>query len=150
VASLANRFYHWVRDPSAHSVGAAQQTASGFDGLRGHKYCLLVTSKRNGEAVPTPVWFGLSEGKLYVRSAANVGKIKRIGNDPRVRVAPCTARGKPRGLPAGGVARVLEDRRDVELAESALRASYGLGRKLYQRVGTSVDRETVYVEVEPT
>ena len=73
--------------------------ARGFEHLRGHKYCLLVTYKRSGEPVPTPVWFGLGDGKLYVRSEAGVAKVRRIRNDPRVRVAPCTVRGKPLGPP---------------------------------------------------
>jgi PPOX class probable F420-dependent enzyme len=89
VTSLPNRFYHWVRHPSAHSPAGEEQTIAGFGHLRGHKYCLLVTYKRSGEAVPTPVWFGLGDGKLYVRSEAAVAKVKRIRNDPHVRIAPC-------------------------------------------------------------
>src|SRR6266852_9462205 len=34
---------------------------------------------------------------LYVYSTADSGKAKRIRNDPRVRVAPCDARGNLRG-----------------------------------------------------
>ena len=117
--------------------------------MRGHKYCLLVTYKRSGEAVPTPVWFGLGDGKLYVRSEANVAKVKRIRNDPRVRVAPCTARGKPLGPPAEGLARVLDQHVDSELAEVALQANYGLGRKIYEGAGGALGIETVYLEIAP-
>jgi Pyridoxamine 5'-phosphate oxidase len=84
---LPDRFYHWIRHPAARSLASEERTVSGFDHLRGHKYCLLVTYKRSGEAVPTPVWFGLGDGKLYVRSEAKVAKVKRIRNDARVRVA---------------------------------------------------------------
>ena len=122
----------------------------GFEHLRGHKYCLLVTCKRSGEAVPTPVWFGLGDGKLYVRSEAAVAKVKRIRNDPHVRVAPCTVRGKPLGPPAEGKARVLEQGRDEEAAEAALRANYGLGRKLYEGAGGALEAKTVYLEIAPT
>jgi len=146
VASLPNRFYHWIRHPSARSL-AGQQTVSGFEHLRGHKYCLLVTHKRSGEAVPTPVWFGLGDGKLYVRSEADVAKVKRIRNDPRVRVAPCSVRGKPLGPPAEARARVLEQPDDCERAEAALQANYGLGRKVYERAGGAFGVETVYLEI---
>ena len=71
VPSLPNRFYDWVRDPAARSLAGEERTVSGFGHLRGHKYCLLVTYKRSGEPVPTPVWFGLADGKLYVRSDAS-------------------------------------------------------------------------------
>jgi uncharacterized protein len=149
VTSLPNRFYDWIRHPSARLLAAEEGTISGFEHLRGHKYCLLVTYRRGGEPVPTPVWFGLGEGKLYVRSEANVAKAKRIRNDPRVRVAPCTARGKPLGLPAEGRGRVLDQQRERALAEAALRANYRLGRALYERAGEALGRKTIYLEITP-
>ena len=100
--------------------------------------------------MPTPVWFGLGGGKLYVRSEANVAKVKRIRNDPRVRVAPCTVRGKPLGPPAEGRARVLDELGDSEQAEAALQTNYGLGRKLYEGAGGAFGVETVYLEITPT
>jgi len=147
VTSLPNRFYHWIRDPSAGSVAAQERTVSGFEHLRGHKYCLLVTYKRSGEAVPTPVWFGLGGRALYVRSEANVAKVARIRNDPKVRVAPCTVRGKPLGPPAEGSARILEDQGDVAAAEAALQSNYGLGRRVYEGAGGALGVETVYLEI---
>ena len=99
--------------------------------------------------MPTPVWFGLGDGKLYVRSEADVAKVKRIRNDPRVRVAPCTARGKPLGPPAEGRARVLDQHGDIEQAETALQTNYGLGRKLYEGAGGVFGVKTVYLEITP-
>ncbi len=122
---------------------------SGFEHLRGHKYCVLVTYKRGGEAVPTPVWFGLDGVNLYVRSEANVAKVKRVRNDPHVRVAPCTARGKPLGPPAEGWARVLDESSSRERAEAALQANYGIGRSAYERVTGTLGVATVYLEIAP-
>ena len=121
----------------------------GFEHLRGHKYCLLVTYKRSGEAVPTPVWFGIGDGKLYVRSGAEFAKVKRIRNDPRVRVAPCSVRGKPLGPPAEGRARVLDQPSASEEAERALQANYGLGRKIYEGAGGALETAAVYLEITP-
>jgi uncharacterized protein len=149
MTSLPNRFYHWIRHPSARSLAGAERTLSGFEHLRGHKYCLLVTYKRNGEAVPTPVWFGLGEEELYVRSEANVAKVRRVRNDPSVRVAPCTVRGKPVGLPAEGRARILEEPSEVKEAEIALQANYGVGRRLYEGFGGVLGVDTVYLEITP-
>lgn len=146
MTSFPNRFYDWIRHPSARSLAGEERTVSGFDHLRGHKYCLLVTYKRSGEPVPTPVWFGLEGGKLYVRSVADAGKVRRIRNDPRSRVAPCSARGKPLGSPAEGRTRVLDQQSDNELAEAALRAHYGLGRKIYEGASEAVGIKTVYLE----
>jgi PPOX class probable F420-dependent enzyme len=149
VSSLPNRFYHWIRDPSALSLAREERTVSGFEHLRDHKYCLLVTYRRSGEAVPTPVWFGLGAGKLYVRTEADVAKVKRVGNDPRVRVAPCTARGKPLGPPAEGRGRVLDDAGEERDAEAALQANYGLGRRVYEGAGGVLGTAAVYLEITP-
>jgi uncharacterized protein len=147
MSSLENRLYDRVRHPSARSVAASEQTVEGFGHLRGHKYCLLVSYKRSGEAVPTPVWFGLAAGNVYIRSEATAAKIRRIGNDPHVRVAPCSATGKPLGPPADARARVLGQASEQRGAEAALQANYGLGRRIYERLGRA---ETVYLEVTPS
>jgi uncharacterized protein len=149
VSALANRLYHRMRHRSAQSVAGEPRTVQGFDHLRRHKYCVLVTYKRSGEPVPTAVWFGLGEGKLYIRSEADAAKVRRIRNDPRVRVAPCTVRGKPLGPPAKGHARVLGAPADEEHAEAALQANYGLGRTVYERVGGALGVDTVYLEIAP-
>ncbi len=149
MASSLSRFYDSVRHPSAATLATERATVSGFEHLRGHKYCLLVTYKRNGEPVATPVWFGLAGGRVYVRSESDGAKVKRIRNDPRARVGPCTARGKPLGPPAEGRARVLDDRADIRSAEAALEANYGLGRKLYERAGGALGIDAVYLEVTP-
>jgi PPOX class probable F420-dependent enzyme len=86
---------------------------------------------------------------VYVRSEAAVGKVKRIRNDPRVLVAPCTLRGKPLGAPAEGRARVLAAE-ETGRAELALAANYGLGRKLYEAITHRVSSvELLYIAVDP-
>ena len=147
VADASNRFYLWIRHPQAWRTEVADGVAS-FEDLRGHKYCLLETFKRSGEAIPTPVWFGLGDGKLYFRSEARVGKVKRVRANGQVRVAPCTVRGKPLGPAVEGRARVLDATEEPQ-AEAALEANYGLGRKLYEGVAMNVGPEAVYVEVSP-
>lgn len=65
-----------------------------FDGAR---YLNLETYRRDGRAVRTPLWFAESGGLLYVYSLADAGKVKRMRNNPRVRLAPCDIRGKLKG-----------------------------------------------------
>lgn len=73
----------------------------GFAAFAGQKYLNLETFKKNGDGVKTPVWFaadlaaGLdsSGAKLYVYTVGVTGKVKRIRNNGRVRIAPCNARG---------------------------------------------------------
>jgi len=72
-----------------------------FAAFAGHKYLNLETFKKNGEGVKTPIWFAAdpsasldsSEAKLYVYTIGVSGKVKRIRNNNRVRIAPCNARG---------------------------------------------------------
>ena len=45
--------------------------------------------------------------KLYVMTRSDMGKIKRIRNNPQVRVAPCTIRGKVTGPELLRIARIL-------------------------------------------
>jgi PPOX class probable F420-dependent enzyme len=57
------------------------------------KYISLETFKKNGQGVKTPVWFVLHNNALYAYTEADSWKVKRIRNNPRVRVAVCNVRG---------------------------------------------------------
>jgi uncharacterized protein len=145
---LQNRFYDRLRSRAARRA-AEHRTTGGFDHLNRHKYCLIVTFKRDGSAVPTPVWFGLdADRRLYFRTGADVAKVRRIRNDPRVLVAPCTVRGKPLGPSVEAKARVLSAG-EKEHAEAAIQSNYGLGRRLYERAADAVGAEEAYLEVVP-
>ncbi len=141
--------YDRVRSPEATAAARAGAATSGFSALRGHKYALLVTYRRSGEPVPTPVWFGLDgDARLYVRSDADAAKIKRLHADARVLVGPSDARGKPLGPLAAGTGRECAPA-ERDRAEAALRASYGLGRRVYERV-IGERTPSTYLEVNAT
>jgi uncharacterized protein len=144
----ADGFYDRIRHPDAQRAAEHGADTRGFDALRGHKYCLLVTYRRSGQPVPTPVWFGLDDtgAVLYVRTEGGAGKVKRIRANPRVLVGPASARGKPAGPLAEGRARVLPAS-EVERAERVLQANYGLGRRLYEGMSGPLGVDTVYLEV---
>jgi PPOX class probable F420-dependent enzyme len=61
------------------------------------KYLSLETFKKNGQGVKTPVWFVLHDNAFYVYTKADSWKVKRIRNNPRVRVAVCNMRGDIKG-----------------------------------------------------
>jgi uncharacterized protein len=129
---LEASLYARLRHPGAALLGDQEPTSWDPALLQGHKHGLLVSFRRNGAAVATPVWFGIDAGRLYLRSGTEDGKVKRIRRDPYVLVAPCTFSGRPLGRPMAARARILashEERR----AEHALRRNYGLGRWIYCR-----------------
>ena len=76
----------------------------------GQRYLNLESYRKSGAAVRTPLWFaqGEAEGVLYVYSVADAGKVKRIRNNARVKVVPCTLRGAPRGEWVEGRAEILD------------------------------------------
>lgn len=94
-----------------------------FESLAGRRFALLTTSRRNGVAVPTPVWVVVDEHKAWVISRGP-GKVKRIRNNPAVEIGPCTMRGRPRGEAERGVARILDGDPPASVCR-ALRRKYG-------------------------
>src|SRR5262245_7368699 len=146
IADGWNGFLGRIRDPAADKLEAGSR--HDLEEFRGHKHCLVVTYRRSGQPVPTPVWFGIAEGMLYFRSEERVGKIRRIRANDRVLISPCDSRGKPLGAGVEASARVLP-RGDEKRAEAAIQSNFGLGRRLYERVAMSLGPEGVYVEVTP-
>ena len=88
-------------------------------------YVSLRTYRRSGVAVDTPVWIGGTGSTLYVFSAADAGKVKRIRNNPAVQMATCDVRGKLRGEWSNGSATLMTDDAEVTQALAALRQKYG-------------------------
>jgi PPOX class probable F420-dependent enzyme len=101
-----------------------------FAAFANQKYLNLETFKKSGEGVRTPVWFAAdpsanldsSAAKLYVYTIGNTGKVKRIHNNPRVRIAPCDARGRLRG-------EWVEARAEIVTGEEAQRGMDLLNKK---------------------
>jgi PPOX class probable F420-dependent enzyme len=140
-----DKVYLRMRHPRAFEVTSGE--VGGFGSLRGRKYVLIVTFRRNGEAVPTPTWFGLAQdGNVYIHTFADAGKVKRLRNNPRVLLAPCDPRGKPLGPAIEGRARVLP-REQWDRAERSIQANYGLGRRIY--MAPSRKDDVTYLEVAP-
>ena len=89
------------------------------------EYISLVTFRKSGKEVPTPVWAALSEGALYAFSESKAGKVKRLKNSSKARIAPCTANGKVIGEWRDVQATITSDGEEVERAYRALKAKYG-------------------------
>ena len=93
--------------------------------LGDQRYVSFVTFRRSGAEVATPVWIASANKYFYVFSASGAGKIKRLRNDERVRLAPCDMRGKVMGHWVSGTAQVATDATTLEIAYRALREKYG-------------------------
>jgi uncharacterized protein len=109
--------------------------------IQGQKYLSLTTFRKTGAAVATAVWFGEEGGKLYVMSRSDSGKCKRLRNNPAVRIAPCTIRGRVIGPEFPGRARILPTE-DFPRARQTVRRKYWLAR-----VPFLWSKENVFVEI---
>ena len=114
------------------------------------RYVALATFRRSGAEVRTPVWFAAMDGKLYVFSAGDAGKVKRLRHSPRARIAPSDARGNMRGEWWDAEARVVAEPRVIERAHAAMRAKYGWQARvgdLFSRLTGRLPRRA-WIEIE--
>ena len=147
LADASYWFYDRARHKTAFESAVEPGTASDFAGLKGHKYALLVTFRKDGTAVPTPVWFALlDDRRLVTSSEERTAKVRRMRRDPRARVFPCDPRGKPLGPGVEGTARILQDADECERAEAALDRHYGRTRRIYEKL-LAPKEGMVYLEV---
>ena len=82
------------------------------------RYLSLATFRRSGAEVRTPVWFAATDGKIYVFTAGESGKVKRLRHSSRARIAPSDMRGNVRGEWSDVTARIITDPRVIERAHS--------------------------------
>lgn len=96
--------------------------------LEDQHFVSLTTFKRNGEGVSTPMWIGRDGAELFVWTPADSWKVKRVRNNPRVRLAPSSRFGKVReGVsPVEGTAQVAIDAETVDRLQAEIRRKYGL------------------------
>ncbi len=89
------------------------------------RYLSLATFRRSGQAVATPVWCAFDDGVGYVFSAGDAGKVKRLRNSARARIAPCDVRGKVLGDWRDAEATLIDDPAEIARALALLRRKYG-------------------------
>jgi uncharacterized protein len=111
------------------------------------KYLNLESYRKNGQGVRTPLWFVEDNGVLYFYTVAHSFKVKRIGANPRVRVAPCDMRGNVKGEWVDAKARRIvgeESRRANELLDG----KYGWAKRIINFLGKIRGHERVSFAIE--
>ena len=125
--------------------------AASFSALDREAYISLATFRRDGRAVPTPVWFARRGERLYVFTERGSGKVKRLRNASRARVAACNVRGRLRGDWIEARAQVVDDPDTERAAYAALRAKYGWQMAVTDFVSRLAGRigNRAILEIEP-
>ncbi|MEU5786761.1 PPOX class F420-dependent oxidoreductase [Micromonospora purpureochromogenes] len=127
----------------AVEVGAAP----GWAPFTRQKTVLLTSFRRDGTPVGTAVSIAVDGDRAYVRSFERAGKTRRVSNDPRVTVAPSTARGRPTGPAVEATARRLsgdEDRHAARLLVRKYPVLHGVLVPLAHRLGRRRTGRTVH------
>ena len=108
--------------------------------IHGQRYISLATFRKSGVAVYTPVWFAEHDDKLYFMTNSKLGKCKRIRNNPRVKIAPCTMRGRITGPEFSAIVRILPPE-EFGCVRKAINAKYWLARVpfLWRNTDTSLE-----------
>ena len=115
-----------------------------------HRYMSFSTFRRNGAEVATPVWFAAAGAKLYVFTAGDSGKIKRLRHTSRARLAPSDARGRVRGAWQPATARIVTEPQVIARAHAALRTKYGWQLRVADLFSglTGRSRRRAWIEIE--
>ena len=123
----------------------------GRDALKDASYLSFATYRKNGNAVETPVWFAEEEDCFYLFSAGDAGKVKRLRNSGRSRIAACTVTGKVTGDWVETTAEILEGDADQKQALGALRRKYGWQMWLTDILSSLTGKmhRRAYIRVQP-
>ena len=111
------------------------------------KYLNMETYRKTGKPVATPLWFAEENGTLYIYSLANAGKVKRIRNNPKVRIVPCDVRGKPKGEWVEAKARIL-DEQGATLGHKLLNMKYGWIKRIGDVFSQLRQRQRVVIAMD--
>lgn len=118
------------------------------------KYVSLVTYRKNGDPVATPVWFADLGGRYGVITETNVGKVKRIRHTSNVSVTACDVRGqhRPHAVTLQATATIVEGP-DAVMVRRAIGRKYPIAYRLFsllwfaQEMSERMRRRTPETEV---
>lgn len=123
--------------------------STSFDDFSRTRAVMLTTFRRDGTPVGTPIWLVVRGGAICATTAASSGKVKRIRNDPRVRVAACTQLGRLTGPTHEGTARIMDPAETAEVL-ARIRRRYGLLDRVFSRINRlQGESDEVALEVTP-
>ncbi|RFZ53149.1 PPOX class F420-dependent enzyme [Mycobacterium liflandii] len=104
-----------------------------FADLAKAQYILLTTFTKDGRPKPVPVWAALDGDhgdRLLVITEGKSWKVKRIRNTPRVTLAICDMRGRPKSEAVEGTAAIL-DKSQTAAVYDAIGKRYGIVDKVF-------------------
>ncbi len=112
------------------------------------RFINLLSFKRDGSGVETPVWAATLHGKLVIYTNGDSYKVKRIQRNPSVQVARCDVRGKLLGPWHDAVCAFATDEAKKKEIIKALAKKYGWQFRALFFFGTLAGRAKNYAYLE--
>ncbi|MFX1571912.1 MAG: PPOX class F420-dependent oxidoreductase [Promethearchaeota archaeon] len=109
------------------------------------KYVSLITYKKNGDPIVTPVWFVEQNEKIYFVTLQGRYKFKRIKNNPSIKIASSSMRGKPKGEYFDGIARILSDD-ESKLIIELFKKKYRMFKLMF-KVDREGEKKSIFIEI---
>ena len=104
--------------------------APSFADVAKAQYVLLTTFTKDGRPKPTPVWAAPDGDRLLVISEGKAWKVKRIRSTPRVTLAVCDIRGRPKSEAIEATAAIL-DKSQTGAVYDAIGREYGIVGRVF-------------------
>ncbi len=120
---------HLCRTASHLENGGLKMSDDRLAQFSAQRYVNLETYRKSGQGVRTPLWFIEQQGVLYMRTRAQSAKVKRIRNNPHVRIVPSDLRGNPKGIWIDGEATLIEAG-EAGWVNQLVKRKYGLFKRL--------------------
>lgn len=123
-----------------------------FASLTNQQFMNLVTVRKSGVEISTPVWFAQSGDRLYVMTGRTAGKIKRIRNNSQVYVAPADRAGNALGERQPAHAAIVSDPAEEASAIALLNAKYGMMKRMFDLMAwiSGGLNNRAYIVITPT
>jgi len=122
-----------------------------FENLQSQQFMNLITYRKSGQAVRTPVWFVQDGTKLYVMTGKDAGKIKRIRNNSSIVVEPSDRTGKSLGATQPAQAQVISDPAVEARAITLINQKYGFMKRMFDFMAlfNGGTKNRAYIEITP-
>ncbi|GLK17787.1 PPOX class F420-dependent oxidoreductase [Herbiconiux flava] len=131
-----------------------EATAPPLLALGDEHFVSLTTFRKSGEPVSTPVWIVRDGDTLLVTTPDDTGKVKRLRNDPRVELRPCSRMGAVKeGEPARlGLAEIERDEPSVKRGGGLFQRKHPLEYRVFmlvERIAAKRQKPRVMLRIRP-
>ncbi|MEL6405868.1 MAG: PPOX class F420-dependent oxidoreductase [Chloroflexota bacterium] len=134
-------------------MAVADPRITPLETLKDESYISLTTFRKDGTPRPTPVWFAVDDGTIYVATGVDAYKVKRINHTPRVTIAPCDVQGNVEEgvIPFEGHATVHPAGTPIgDKAKQIINSKYGLQKRLFDFIYWIRRDKYTYIAITPT